>query len=109
MENITQSTEIKWYHYLAAFFAGVFLANFIPHFVHGVSGLPFPTVFSSINGEKTSSPSFNILYACLNLFIGYILLIASKATSKNKLLMFSLFLGVLAIGILLSYIIKGTA
>ena len=36
---------IKWYHYLAAFFAGFFLANAVPHFVHGVSGDPFPSPF----------------------------------------------------------------
>jgi hypothetical protein len=111
MENTNQTTEIKikWYHYLAAFFAGVFLANFIPHFVHGVSGLSFPTIFSSFNREKSSPPPFNIFYACLNLLLGYILLRVSKTSSKNKLLLFFLFLGVLAIGTLLSFIIKGTA
>ena len=29
---------MKWYHLLACFFAGLFLANAIPHFVHGISG-----------------------------------------------------------------------
>jgi hypothetical protein len=28
---------MAWYTYLAYFFAGVFLANGIPHFVHGIS------------------------------------------------------------------------
>ena len=29
---------MKWYHYVAVFFAGAFLANVVPHFIHGVSG-----------------------------------------------------------------------
>lgn len=29
---------MAWYAYLAYFFAGVFLANVIPHFVRGISG-----------------------------------------------------------------------
>jgi len=108
METNTPSAEINinWYHYLAAFFAGVFLANFIPHFVHGVSGLSFPTLCGLITGEKNSSATYNILYACINLLIGYILLRASKASPKNKLLMLFLFLGIVSIGVLLSYIIK---
>ena len=34
-------TETRWYHYIAYFFAGVFLANTIPHLVNGMSGLRF--------------------------------------------------------------------
>ena len=33
---------MKWYHYIASFFAGVFLANVVPHFINGVSGTHFP-------------------------------------------------------------------
>lgn len=42
----TNDKIIKWYNYLAAFFAGLFLANTIPHFVNGISGRPFPTPFA---------------------------------------------------------------
>lgn len=34
-------TETRWYHYIAYFFAGVFLANTIPHLVNGISGIRF--------------------------------------------------------------------
>ena len=29
---------MKWYHYIAYFFGGAFLVNFVPHFTNGVSG-----------------------------------------------------------------------
>ncbi len=93
---------MKWYHYLAAFFAGAFLANVVPHFIHGVSGDPFPSPFSSPPGKGLSSPMVNVLWACLNLLIGYVLLMVSKASPKNKLSMLILFLGVLAMAVQLS-------
>jgi hypothetical protein len=90
---------MKWYHYLAAFFAGAFLANVVPHFIHGVSGDPFPTPFANPPGKGLSSPLINVLWACLNMVAGYILLRVSNASAKNKLSMLVLFLGILAISI----------
>jgi len=94
---------MKWYHYLAAFFAGAFLANVVPHFIHGISGDPFPTPFASPPGKGLSSPLVNVLWGCLNLFVGYILLSVSKTTTKNRLSMLVMFLGILAISIQLSF------
>ena len=34
---------MNWYNYIASFFAGIFLANAVPHFVHGISGDRFPS------------------------------------------------------------------
>lgn len=34
---------MKWQHYIAAFFAGVFLIHLIPHFIQGLSGDAFST------------------------------------------------------------------
>jgi len=34
---------MHWCHYLIDFLAGVFLANFVPHFIKGVAGDSFPT------------------------------------------------------------------
>jgi hypothetical protein len=39
-------TTVNWYEYIACFFAGMFLANVVPHFVHGISGERFPTPFT---------------------------------------------------------------
>ncbi|MGP8216675.1 MAG: hypothetical protein ACLQQ4_14010 [Bacteroidia bacterium] len=104
MENTTQSPEIKikWFHYIAAFFAGFFLANTVPHFIHGISGDPFPTPFANPPGKGLSSPLINTLWACFNLLVGYILLRTSKASPKNKGLMVVLFVGILAVSIMLS-------
>jgi len=93
---------MKWYHYVATFFAGAFLANVVPHFVHGISGDGFPTPFANPPGKGLSSPMVNVIWACFNLFAGYVLLMVSKASPKNKLSMLVLFLGIVAISIQLS-------
>ncbi len=90
---------MKWYHYIAAFFSGAFLANVVPHFFHGVSGDPFPTPFANPPGRGLSSPTINVLWACFNLLIGYILLKASKLTTKNIYGMIVLFVGIVAISL----------
>jgi hypothetical protein len=95
---------MKWYHYLAAFFSGAFLANTVPHFIHGVSGDSFPSPFSHPPGKGLSSPTVNVLWACLNLSIGYILLRVSKTSVQNKFSMFVLFLGILAMSVQLSIV-----
>ncbi len=94
---------MKWYHYVAAFFSGVFLANVVPHYIHGVSGDYFPTPFANPPGKGLSTPTVNVLWASFNLLIGYILLRVSKITTQNKLAMFIFFLGILAISIMASY------
>jgi hypothetical protein len=90
---------MKWYHYIAVFFAGAFLANFVPHFIHGVSGDPFPSPFSNPPGKGLSSPLVNVLWACFNLAAGYILLRVSRITMKNTPAMLVLFLGIIVISI----------
>ncbi|HEV3222507.1 MAG TPA: hypothetical protein VGZ90_06495 [Puia sp.] len=95
---------MKWYHYLAAFFSGAFLANTVPHFIHGVSGDSFPSPFSHPPGKGLSSPTVNVLWACLNLLIGYILLRVSKTSVQNRFSMLVFFLGVLAMSVQLSIV-----
>jgi hypothetical protein len=93
---------MKWYHYVAAFFAGAFLANFVPHFIHGVSGDPFPSPFSSPPGKGLSSPLVNVLWGSFNLLIGYLLLRVSRLSARNRLGIIIFFLGILAMAIQLS-------
>jgi hypothetical protein len=95
---------MKWYHYIAAFFAGAFLTNSIPHLIHGISGDPFPTPFATPPGQGPSSPTVNVLWACLNLLVGYLLLRVSKTSTRNNWSMLVLFLGVVAMAIQLSYV-----
>ncbi len=100
--NPSESTKMKWYHYIAAFFAGMFLTNVVPHFVNGISGNSFPTPFANPPGKGLSSPLINVLWALLNLLIGYLLFRVSRMNAKNKLSLLIFFLGILFISIQLS-------
>ena len=103
METPTATpAPLKWGHYIAAFFAGFFLANTVPHFVHGISGDAFPTPFANPPGKGLSSPLVNALWACFNLLVGYMLLRVSRATPKHRIAMLVLFIGILACAIMLS-------
>jgi hypothetical protein len=65
---------MAWYAYLAYFFAGVFLANGVPHFVQGVSGKRFPSPFASPPGVGESLPLVNVVWGLVNFLIGYLLI-----------------------------------
>jgi hypothetical protein len=90
------------YNYLACFFSGAFLANFVPHFVHGISGERFPNPFAHPPGKGLSSSTVNVLWALLNLVIGYVLFRVGKISSGTDLALCVFFAGILAISIILS-------
>lgn len=69
----TDSEPTRWYHTIAHFFGGVFLANAVPHFVAGVSGSAFQSPFASPSGEGLSSATVNVLWGFFNLVVGYLL------------------------------------
>jgi hypothetical protein len=93
---------MPWYNYIACFFAGMFLANAVPHFMHGISGDPFPTPFAKPPGKGLSSPTVNVLWALLNLAIGYVLIRIGQVSDHNPPALVVFFLGVAAISIMLS-------
>ena len=93
---------MNWYHYIACFFAGAFLANVVPHFVKGVCGDRFPTPFSKPPGKGLSSPLVNTLWALLNLIIGYVLVRAGHLASGGDVAMATCFAGVLALSVMAS-------
>src|SRR3974390_3524374 len=64
---------MRWYHYLAYFFGGAFLANTLPHFMNGVSGHAFQSPFASPPGEGLSSARVNVLWGLFNLAVAYVL------------------------------------
>jgi hypothetical protein len=66
---------MRWYHYVAYFFGGAFLANFVPHFVNGVSGSPMQSPFASPPGEGLSSSTVNVAWGLFNLLVAYLLLL----------------------------------
>ena len=65
---------MAWYVYLAYFFAGVFWANGVPHFMHGISGKRFQSPFASLPGIGESSPLVNVIWGLTNFIIGYVLI-----------------------------------
>jgi len=84
---------MEWYNYLSAFFAGLFLANFVPHFVTGICGNGFPTPFSKPSGRGLSSPIVNVSWSFFNLIIGYILFKQAKISFDDNLSVIILFIG----------------
>ena len=65
---------MRWYHYLAYFFGGAFLANTLPHLVNGVSGNAFQSPFASPPGVGLSSAWVNVLWGSANIVVAYLLL-----------------------------------
>jgi len=84
---------MEWYHYFSGFWAGMFLANFVPHFINGVSGNGFPTPFAKPPGKGLSSPVVNVLWALLNLVIGGLLFKVGKVSLHNYLSLLLFFIG----------------
>lgn len=60
---------------VAQFVGGAFLANFIPHFVAGVSGRAFPSPFAKPPFRGLSSPAVNVLWGLFNLAVAYALVV----------------------------------
>jgi hypothetical protein len=95
---------MKWYQYLACFFAGLFIANMVPHFIHGISGDIFPTPFSTPPGKGPSSPTVNVIWGLSNGVIGYILARAGKLSNQRIISVVLFFLGILAMSSMLSIV-----
>ena len=66
---------MPWHHAAAYFLGGMFLANFVPHFVAGVSGRRFHSPFAKPPFRGLSSPVVNILWGLFNLAVAYTLLV----------------------------------
>jgi hypothetical protein len=94
---------MNWYNYVACFFAGAFLSNVVPHFVHGISGDRFPTPFAKPPGRGLSSPTVNVVWAWLNLVVGYVLLRAGRVSSDNYATLIVLLAGIIFISTVLSF------
>lgn len=97
-----QTIKLKWYRYVAAFFAGMFLANSIPHYVQGISGNAFPSPFGNPPGLGSSSPASNVLWGAFNLLIGYLLYRTSKMDKTQRLALVIFYAGIIAQGVMLS-------
>jgi hypothetical protein len=93
---------VNWYDYIACFFAGMFLANVVPHFVHGISGDRFPTPFAHPRGKGLSSPTVNVVWALLNLVVGYVLFRVGRVSHGGDSALGIFFAGIAAISTMFS-------
>jgi len=64
---------MRWYHHVAYFFGGAFLANALPHLGNGISGHAFQSPFASPPGVGLSPAMVNVLWGFFNLVVGYLL------------------------------------
>ena len=92
---------MEWSLYIADFFAGVFLANAVPHFVHGISGDKFPTPFAKPPGKGLSSALVNVIWSLFNVLVGYLLLRVGKLNFSDWPSFLVFFAGAAAISIML--------
>ena len=93
---------MPWYVYLAHFFAGAFLANGVPHFVHGVSGHKFQSPFAAPSGVGESSAIVNVLWGFANFAVGVGLTEAIGPFAGTLAEWIVLFAGALAISLFLA-------
>jgi len=93
---------MPWSTYIDSFLAGMFLANAVPHFVHGISGDRFPTPFAQPPGKGLSSPTVNVLWGLLNLGIGTILFRVGSASMADVPALAVFLAGVAVISLLMS-------
>ncbi len=93
---------MTWYNYFFCFFAGMFLANVVPHFVHGISGDRFPTPFAHPPGRGLSSATTNVVWALGNLIVGYVFFRVGKVSSGGNLAWGVFFAGIAALSTWLS-------
>lgn len=94
---------MKWYHYLMCLLGGAFVANFVPHFVSGITGLEFPTPFASPPPpEGASSAPLNVIWALANLIGGYLLLRFGKFSLRDWPAVILAFVGFAAMGLMLA-------
>ena len=66
---------------LLLFLVGVFFANGIPHFVHGISGRKFPTPFAKPPGKGLSPSIVNSLWGIFNFLVAIVLYTISDGFS----------------------------
>jgi hypothetical protein len=102
LQHFFREGIMKWYHYVACLFAGLFLTNAVPHFMHGISGDSFPSPFANPPGKGLSSPMVNVLWGLGNALVGYILLRTGKVSRSSTWSLLVFFVGVVCMSVMLS-------
>jgi|AGTN01.1.fsa_nt_gi hypothetical protein len=94
--------QTRWYHYLLAFLAGVFLINMLPHYIMGITGKEFPTPFADPPGVGLSSPKLNVLWATINFLISFSFFHFGKLGQRNRLVWIAVIIGAIAMSFYLA-------
>ncbi len=94
--------ETPWYDYVFCFLGGAFLANFVPHFARGITGMKFPTPFAKPPGRGMSPAPVNVLWALINIVIGYFLLMFGAFSFGNWPILLVAFVAFAAMSVMLS-------
>ncbi len=99
METVT-----RWYHLIAYFVGGGFIANTIPHLANGISGSPFQSPFASPQGQGLSSSMVNVLWGMFNLAVAYVLVArVGRFDLRQTKHVVVLGLGILVIALMLAW------
>ena len=85
---------------VSRFFAGVLLANAVPHGVSAVQGKAFPTPFATPPGVGLSGPVANAVWSSLNAAGGAALLGRTAPGARGRTAVMA---GALSIGFFLAY------
>src|SRR5258705_1965738 len=88
--------------HVAAFLAGAFLCNCVPHLTCGLRGEIFPSPFAKPRGKGPSSPLVNFLWGFFNLLVGLFLLSRHSVAVDLSPGFAALTAGAVSIGIYLS-------
>ena len=98
-----EGVTVRWYHFIAYFFGGAFLANAIPHLGNGVSGNAFQSPFASPPGVGLSSSTVNVLWGFFNLALSYLLVCRVGSFNLRKTLhILALGAGILIVSLMLA-------
>ncbi len=93
-----------WGRLLACLTSGILFTNFLPHFVHGISGETFPAPFAIFFGAGLEQNLANVVWGFINLVLGYNLFVVGRVAGPGKLSKVVFFAGVLGMGIFLSVV-----
>src|SRR5580658_95940 len=104
LQSADRMLDVRWYHYVAYFFGGAFLANSLPHLGNGISGHAFQSPFASPPGVGLSSAMVNVLWGLFNLVVGYLLVCrVGSFNLRNTRHMLILGAGILIMSLMLAH------
>lgn len=97
-----QARPVPIWGWIAAFFAGLFLINTVPHGVMGLTGQAFPTALSG-GPPNLSSAMVNVVYAAANAAIGFWLLHLLRPWRGRTAVRAVIVLAAVAFGVVLAW------